>query len=369
MSKCYICDIELNKENETEEHIILNSLGGKLKSKSLICRKCNSKLGNDIDNELSIMLNPIANLLNIDRDRGKPQPFKAYNISSNEEYNILPGGKPERTKPIVVDKIVNGKGTLKITARSNKEARNILKGYNKKYKNIDIDNIISQANYNKTYIDQPLEFRFGIGNDKVYRAICKMAINTYIYVGGEKSDIKHLIPYITGQQVENNYTRLYYKDTEIVQKNEEVLHTLIIKGDSNEGILVAYIELFNVYKYLVLLNYNYTGKDMEYSYIFDVITREEINRRYIFTISKDEIIKNLDDKLDIKNVKKEFDKLQVFTTKYNENKIVNNMLNNAMKNSSNKYNEDEIMSIEMLDEFLEEFFKDFTPYLANRLND
>lgn len=70
---CYVCDVELIKENETEEHIILNAIGGKLKSKKLICKVCNSNFGGRIDDSLAKQLNPIANLLNIKRERGKPQ--------------------------------------------------------------------------------------------------------------------------------------------------------------------------------------------------------------------------------------------------------------------------------------------------------
>lgn len=71
--KCYVCDKEITSENETEEHILLNAIGGKLKSKKLICKGCNSDLGNKIDNSLARQLNPIANLLDIKRDRGNPQ--------------------------------------------------------------------------------------------------------------------------------------------------------------------------------------------------------------------------------------------------------------------------------------------------------
>ena len=35
---CYICGKELTKLNESEEHIIPNAIGGKLKSKKLICK-------------------------------------------------------------------------------------------------------------------------------------------------------------------------------------------------------------------------------------------------------------------------------------------------------------------------------------------
>ena len=371
MTKCYICESLITKENETEEHIILNSLGGKLKSKTLICRNCNSKLGNEIDSELSDMLNPIANLLNIDRDRGEAQAFKVYDSVNGETYNILPGGKPERSKPVIDEEINNGKGQVRITARSYKEARHILKGYKKKYKDFtkDIDDVIKECSRNKTYITQPINIDLCVGSNNIYKAICKMAINFYIYVGGNLKYVNHLIPYILGESNENNYTRLYYKNSEIVSKNEEVLHTLIIKGDNGEGILFAYIELFNVYKYIVLLNDSYCGEDIEYSYLFNVLTREKVNNNYNLSINRNDIIKNLNDNLDMNIVNREFDVLLKFIEVYNENRIINNILNEAMKNSFDKYPEDSIMTMEMLNEFLDHFSEEFVPFLSSRISD
>lgn len=371
MTKCYICESTITKENETEEHIILNSLGGKLKSKTLICRNCNSKLGNEIDSELSDMLNPIANLLNIDRDRGRAQAFKVYDSVNGETYNILPGGKPERSKPVIDEEINNGRGQVRITARSYKEARHILKGYKKKYKDFtkDIDDVIKEGSRNKTYITQPINIDLCVGNNNIYKAICKMAINFYIYVGGNSKYIKHLIPYILGENNEDNYTRVYYKNSEIVLKNEEILHSLIIKGDNSEGILFAYIELFNVYKYVVLLNESYSGEDIEHSYLFNVVTREKVNNNYNLSIKRNDIIRNLNDNLDIDIVNRDFDMLFKFIEVYNQNRVINNILNESMKSSFDKHPENSIMTMEMLDEFLDHFSKEFVPFLSSRISD
>ena len=62
---CYICGEELTKSNESEEHIIPNAIGGKLKSNKLICKKCNNQLGNDIDYKLTKQLDFFSNFLNI----------------------------------------------------------------------------------------------------------------------------------------------------------------------------------------------------------------------------------------------------------------------------------------------------------------
>lgn len=62
MSYCYVCGCQLNKFNETEEHIIQYSIGGVLKSKQLLCKQCNSMLGHDIDDELAKQFNCFANI-------------------------------------------------------------------------------------------------------------------------------------------------------------------------------------------------------------------------------------------------------------------------------------------------------------------
>ena len=40
---CYICGSELTEENQSDEHIILNAIGGHLHSYSILCKKCNNE--------------------------------------------------------------------------------------------------------------------------------------------------------------------------------------------------------------------------------------------------------------------------------------------------------------------------------------
>lgn len=113
-------------------HIILNSIGGRLKSNSLICKNCNSKLGDSIDTKLSKDLNVFANLINIKRETGKPQPFKVISKKTHEEYILKPGGVPEPLN-CNVERIVNDDNILKfnIKARSMHEYKKNLKDLKK----------------------------------------------------------------------------------------------------------------------------------------------------------------------------------------------------------------------------------------------
>lgn len=50
---CYICGDEITDKNCTDEHIILNALGGHLHSYTVICKGCNTKMGETADAKLA----------------------------------------------------------------------------------------------------------------------------------------------------------------------------------------------------------------------------------------------------------------------------------------------------------------------------
>lgn len=52
MATCYNCSATLNRRNDSWEHLIPFALGGELKSKRLLCRHCNNRLGKEIDRSL-----------------------------------------------------------------------------------------------------------------------------------------------------------------------------------------------------------------------------------------------------------------------------------------------------------------------------
>ncbi|MBA9077080.1 HNH endonuclease [Rufibacter quisquiliarum] len=85
--KCYVCSIEITSETETEEHIIINAAGGRLKSKDLICKDCNSTFGGKIDSLLADQLNNLSNMLMVKRHRGNPQPILGELKSNREVYS------------------------------------------------------------------------------------------------------------------------------------------------------------------------------------------------------------------------------------------------------------------------------------------
>ena len=140
---CFICNETLTEINASDEHIILNSLGGHLHSKNLLCKKCNSKLGNQTDAALAETLKFAASQLNVKRCRGENQIIRT---NEKEKYDLAPGYKPVLKQPETkVDKLADGKVEIKINARNTQETRKILKSLQKQYPALDIEKAMIES--------------------------------------------------------------------------------------------------------------------------------------------------------------------------------------------------------------------------------
>jgi len=133
---CYLCKIELDNKNKSLEHIIPNALGGKLKSKHILCESCNknlSKIDSDLCNNLSIF----TTYVNPKTDR--PTKFQVKAIMDGKEVilrsqmNLSTPFKPQ------ISKDENGRTRIDIEAcfmRDSKEEKEFIKNFHKMYNNL-----------------------------------------------------------------------------------------------------------------------------------------------------------------------------------------------------------------------------------------
>jgi hypothetical protein len=125
--KCFSC---CESKQLTEEHIIPQSLGGKL-SAWIYCKDCNDAFGSKFEAELSKHFRYFSTSLKIERDRGKNQPFEVT-LRKNGVELTSNGVEFIRKKPIVEIKKDGDKVEyIKIIARSAKELDKITQGFKK----------------------------------------------------------------------------------------------------------------------------------------------------------------------------------------------------------------------------------------------
>jgi len=279
---------ELQKKDRYNEHIILNAIGGKLTSRDLLCRECAEEL-DDIDKVLTYSLNLIGLLLNIKRDRLENPSEKGTRTDTGEKIYIAAGGKPVpiQSKP-VIEKFPNN--NVRITGKDNKQLKDYLKSLKRKGFLTDsaIEDILKTAQHRQELITSPIDIKLIFGDDKCFRSVCKMAINYYIYNQGNPSFIKHLIPYIKDGECSDCVW--YYYPENPVHNNQEFIHTLFIKGDPDEKILYAYIELFNTFNLIVMLSDFYDGTAIQKSYSFDVISRQVVELDLNIQLCRNDIL-------------------------------------------------------------------------------
>ena len=98
LAQCALCNIEITEQNDSEEHIIPNAIGGRKKVMGFICRSCNNKSGSEWDSDLSEQLNPLSLFLGISRQRGNV-PSQIFETTSGEKVQIHPDEKMNYARP------------------------------------------------------------------------------------------------------------------------------------------------------------------------------------------------------------------------------------------------------------------------------
>lgn len=98
---CYLCGKELTDENKSDEHIILNAIGGHLHSYTLLCKECNSKLGEQADAKLAEDLSFFLDMLEIKKNRSNSHKQVMKDENGQEFVVHAAGAKYELRKPNV----------------------------------------------------------------------------------------------------------------------------------------------------------------------------------------------------------------------------------------------------------------------------
>lgn len=369
--ECYRCNNDITDENASDEHIILNACGGRLKSKNLLCKSCNSIFGDKFDFELAKSTNELANLLLIKRHGGKPQPIKTVRNLTGDNYYLEYGGSPIQAKTnIKITKETEEKRRLQIDAKNRKELEKTLTGLKRKYPSIDVDAFLNSAQEKRFYINDSFQINAHIGGKEEFKSIAKTAINFFIYKGGDSTYIKHLLPYLEGKE-NRDVVWMHYPDNDIFKPLEgEVTHVLKIIADPKEHILYAYVELFNVHCFIVRLNEEYDGMGLDADYIFNVHSYETFQNLTKLKLTKNQ----LNNLFESKN-RRSFDKLKEkyvrvlnIANKKQDKFQLNEIISNAVDNSIGLLPEGTVIDKEIMAEMFDELMKSLMPFIAHRNN-
>ena len=356
MNTCYICGVELNDKNASVEHIIPNACGGKLKSREILCRQCNSLLGETYDSDLVKQLHFFCNMFDIQRERGKNPLY----VAADKKIGIMPGGKPILNMPNVsCIENENGMYEVKIEAKDKKTAIHQIRKLRSEKKLLltdeDIENKVNYAQVVSQPLQQQIHCKLSIGGQNVLRAVSKIAVNFYMMKKRPRKYVTNVVDFISCKERINQFATPYYPNRPPLKQNPNVLsHIIYLYGDKNSNTLACYIELLNVYCYIVKLSCEYDGDDFADVHEYDLLNQKDISseRSDKFFIPHFEIPEKI-----------LFEEYRLQLTSRIENAIKNSILRQriqgVLRKTLLKYPENCIITQQMVDELISEIKKEF----------
>lgn len=284
---CYVSDELISKENQSLEHVIPNALGGHLKSKKLVCSEINTGIFSKLDAELCKRIE-IAKLIEFKRDDGKNQPEIRGTSVEGLKYSVnnQKQGRLLSLKPFeVVD--ATGKRFLKFPEHQKNQ---IISSRLKKNPSLTEKDVKIKFETQNSYNQMDFEYGLNIITSSIdsFRAISKIATNFAILNNISRQDIKTFIDFVQGSGTDKIKLGYFYPKHLLNYDfdSDEISHILYLKGSMEDNLLYCYIELFNTHCFIVILNQNYAGEDLEYSYVWNVLKAHETNKPIFMTLDR-----------------------------------------------------------------------------------
>lgn len=270
--KCILCSAEIIDENDLREHIIPNSIGGRRRVRELFCISCNTTAGENWDAEFARQLQPLSSFFGITRQRGDVPPQLLTTVSG-QQFVRRSDGQLTLARPIY-EEVPTATGTrISISARTAKDARQLLNRAKTRYPQIDVGSVAAELQHR--YLDEPFKMDLNFGGEKSGRTIVKSCLALAVNSGLMPTDCDKALEYLTNAQGFPCFGYFYERDL-IRNRPSEVFHCVAVSGDSRSGLLVGYTEYYGIYRVIVGMSDRYKGRNFKAVYAINPISGKEI---------------------------------------------------------------------------------------------
>lgn len=286
---CYACSEAITSLNQSFEHILPNAIGGRLKSKDLLCRTCNNEFGQKYESTFIEELRFFSGRLPLKRERGENQKFKTIDKKTNLPIYIDDHGKISLAHTVFLEKPdpING-GSFRVKAPNQYEADKIIDRYKEKYPLAKFQ-IETQ---NETNLESFVEVGGGIGSLSFFKTALKTMMNLFVFAGGSPEDVKIEASKLFFTDVEPRVWFLWDDQN----RKEKLVHIVSVFGRPEEKILFGFLELFGGIRIIGVLNDNYSGPDINSAYAVDPIIGSNLDCTTDVNLTRSQILQIVGEK-------------------------------------------------------------------------
>ncbi|WP_419788797.1 HNH endonuclease [Mucilaginibacter sp. X4EP1] len=262
--------------NNSDEHIIPDSINGRLHTRELICSECNQKFGNKLDPVIKESLQFVLFALgigNVKKMQVKDQDGKAYLVDQE-------GNMKHVAPEVEVFKIGDQTG-ISVTGEKNVAVRAFAKKAARTFgahalKLMDEGKF--QFNEKTTFLSEvsaPAKIEI---TSKLKLAINKIITEFFAYSGLALDLIKERTERIFNLDESGEDIILCNFDQNVRKvKENEVSHLLVIRSIRETKQIYGYVELFNVICGYTVFAEGYNGADVDFKYHQNALTGEQFD--------------------------------------------------------------------------------------------
>jgi HNH endonuclease len=238
VNRCVRCNCLIDGSNDSEEHIIQNSVGGRLTVQGFICRACNNRTGETWDAVFAKQTNFLSHFFGIVRERGElpPQPIVT---TAGERLALQPDGGFKAEKPFFQATLTENGKQIQIKARDRREAEAILRGVARKNPKVDVTAEMAKAEEEHTYLEGMVTQTIQLDGPTSGRSAVKAAVAFAFYSGIpiERCDLS--VAYLRHEGAEPAFG--YYLERDLVRGRPSAVpvHCVSVSGDPETGMLLG----------------------------------------------------------------------------------------------------------------------------------
>ena len=334
---CAFCAKQFTDSNNSKEHIIPNAVGGRKTVNYFICVDCNNSTGASWDKELVNQLRPLCTMLNINRDRGNNQKFDVETISGRK-LTIRPDGSMTIAQPVFDKRDRGDKTEINIQTRTMKEFKKNLSNLKKKYPQIDIDEMLRKATYEREYSSVPYKIPFEFGGHLAGRSIIKSCLAVAYRVGLNIDNCQHAKSYLLSS---GDACFGYYYEYDVVKNRPETtfFHCVYLCGDPARKQLLAYVEYFGFLRIVACLSSSYIGEAFSTGYAIDPVTGNELDIEFDLEMETEDISVIFANKKDNSHeMRRALEELLMAWSRLDEERAISNAVAHALESVCADYN-------------------------------
>jgi hypothetical protein len=287
-ANCALCSNPIGAANNSEEHVVPNSIGGREKVRGFLCKDCNSECGKTWDAEIWRQFANLALMHGVRRDRGEMPSIPVQTVAGERLLLHSDGTMVPRHPKFSKEPLESG-FSINVAARTKTEAIDIAKSLKRKHPEIDIEQVISNMKAEIRNLDSPVTFSTQFAGPLAGRSMVKSAAALAFWAGIAPQACERAVEYFRSENATPPYSLFYLRDLVGNRPTEFALNCVSVRGESKKKRLLGYVEYFGVARLVTILSNNYEGIDFSATYAFNPADGQEFDPKVDLALSDEEM--------------------------------------------------------------------------------